>query len=427
MKIKVIDKTYEEVLAIPQMKAYAPKRVNIFWRTLMYLLSKPTMNKFDYSLTKVGMEKLGKQEPCLYLMNHSSFTDMKMASVALFPKRYNVVCTFDALMGKKWLMKQIGCVPTHKYVNDISLVRTLMQIAKKNNSSILLYPEACYSADGKTTVIPDSVGGFIKMLDIPVVMITTSGAFARDPLYNNLQIRKVKISAEMKYVLSPAEIKEKSVEEINKVIFECFDLDYFKWQKDNKVKIDEPFRAEGLNRVLYKCPHCEEEGVMETRGCELYCSRCGHKYVLDEYGYLVHEGEGGKFDHVPDWYAWERAGVRAALEDGTYRLEDKVDIYMLVDTKALYRVGEGEICQTPEGIRLTGLDGKLDILQKPQASYTLNTDFNWYELGDIICLANQGRLYYCFPKTKKDIVSKARLATEESFKIFKENKALKRE
>ena len=166
---------------------------------------------------------------------------------------------------------------------------------------------------------------------------------------------------------------------------------------------------------------------METRGCELYCSRCGHKYVLDEYGYLVHEGEGGKFDHVPDWYAWERAGVRAALEDGTYRLEDKVDIYMLVDTKALYRVGEGEICQTPEGIRLTGLDGKLDILQKPQASYTLNTDFNWYELGDIICLANQGRLYYCFPKTKKDIVSKARLATEESFKIFKENKALKRE
>ena len=100
---------------------------------------------------------------------------------------------------------------------------------------------------------------------------------------------------------------------------------------------------------------------------------------------------------------------------------------MLVDTKALYSVGDGELMQTCEGIRLTGLDGKLDILQKPQAAYTLNTDFNWYELGDIICLADKGRLYYCFPRTKRDIVSKARLATEEMYKIYKENKSLNHE
>jgi hypothetical protein len=285
-----------------------------------------------------------------------------------------------------------------------------------------MYPEACYSPDGTPTVLPDSLGGFVKMLGIPVVMITTFGAFARDPLYNNLQIRKVKISAEMKYILSPDDIKEKSADELNEVIGKCFDLDYFKWQQDGKVKIDEPWRAEGLNRVLYKCPHCLVEGNMFTKGAELVCSECGHKYTLDEYGYLVHEGEGGKFNHVPDWYAWERECVRRELEDGTYKLSDRVDIYMLVDTKALYRVGEGEICQTPEGIHLTGLDGKLDIFQKPQAAYTLNCDFNWYELGDIICLADKGRLYYCFPKTKRDIVSKARLATEEAYKIYKNSK-----
>ena len=427
MKIKVINKTYEEVLAIEQQKSYPPKKVNIIWRTLMFLLAVPTLIKFKYKLRKVGMDKLGRREPALFLMNHSSFTDMKMAAASLFPRKFNVVCTFDALMGKKWLMKQIGCIPTHKYVADLSLVRTMSNVAKKNRHSILLYPEACYSADGKTTVIPDSLAGCIKMLDIPVVMITTYGAFARDPLYNNLQIRKVDISAEMKYILSPEEIREKSAAEINEIIQKCFDLDYFKWQQENKVKIDEPFRAEGLNRVLYKCPHCEAEGVMQSAGAELYCSKCGHKYTLDEYGYLVHDGEDGRFTHVPDWYGWERECVRRELEDGTYSLSDKVDIYMLVDTKALYSVGDGELMQTCEGIRLTGLDGKLDIFQKPQAAYTLNTDFNWYELGDIICLADKGRLYYCFPRTKRDIVSKARLATEEMYKIYKENKSLKHE
>lgn len=427
MKIKVIEKSYEDVLDIKMEKPVKPKKVNALWRTLLYLVSKPTLIKFHYKLKKVDMERLGKKEPALFLMNHSSFTDMKMAAASLFPRKFNIVCTYDAFMGKNWLMKQIGCTPTHKYVNDVALIRNIIHATKKNRHSVLMYPEACYSPNGTTTVLPESLGGFLKMLGVPVVMITTFGAFARDPLYNNLQIRKVKISAEMKYILSPDDIKEKSADELNEIIGKCFDLDYFKWQQDGKIKIDEPWRAEGLNRVLYKCPHCEKEGNMFTEGAELVCSECGHKYTLDEYGYLAHEGEGGKFNHVPDWYAWERECVKKEIQDGTYKLSDAVDIYMLVDTKALYRVGEGEICQTSDGIKLTGLEGKLDIFQKPQAAYTLNCDFNWYELGDIICLADKGRLYYCFPKTKRDIVAKARLATEESYKLYKENKNFKQE
>ena len=422
MKIRVIKKSYDDVMDIKVPKPRKPKKVNIFWRTLLYLVSIPTLIRFNYELKKVDMEKLGKKEPCLYLMNHSSFTDMKMAVVALFPRRFNIICTHDAFMGKGWLLRQLGCFPTHKYVNDVSLVRNMVHAAKKNKHSILMYPEACYSFDGKTTVLPESIGACIKMLGIPVVMITTFGAFARDPLYNNLQIRKVKISAEMKYILSPEEIKEKSVDEINEMMAECFDLDYFKWQQDNKIEIKEEFRAEGLNRVLYKCPHCLAEGKMFSKGTELVCSECGHKYTLDEYGYLVHEGEGGKFNHVPDWYAWERECVKNELEAGTYELSDDVDIYMLVDTKALYKVGDGKFSQTSEGLHLTGLDGKLDILQKPQAAYTLNADFIWYEMGDSNCLAHKNRLYYCFPKTKRDIVAKARLATEESYKLYKKNK-----
>ncbi len=423
MKIKVIDKSYEDVLKIEREKPRKPKKVSLLWRILLYLVSKPTLIKFHYKLRKVGMDKLSKREPCLFLMNHSSFTDMKMAAASLFPRRFNIICTYDAFMGKNWLMKQIGCIPTHKYVNDVSLVRNMMHAVKKNKSSILMYPEACYSCDGKTTVLPESLGGFIKMLGIPVVMITTFGAFARDPLYNNLQIRKVKISAEMKYILSADDVKEKSADELNKIVGECFDLDYFKWQQDNKVKISEGFRAEGLSRVLYKCPHCEKEGSMKSEGISIFCPDCGHKYTLDEYGYLAYDGEGGKFNHVPDWYAWERECVRQELEVGTYSLECDADIYMLVDMRALYRVGEGHISQSVDGIRLCGLDGKIDIWQKPQAAYTLNTDFNWYELGDIICIADKGRLYYCFPRDTGDIVAKARLATEEAYKIYKASKA----
>ena len=67
-----------------------------------------------------------------------------------------------------------------------------------------------------------------------------------------LQIRDVKVSAHVKCIATSQEIKEKSVEELDNLIAKEFDFDNFAWQRDNKISVDEPFRADGLNRILYK-------------------------------------------------------------------------------------------------------------------------------------------------------------------------------
>ena len=106
------------------------------------------------------------------------------------------------------------------------------------------------------------------------------------------------------------------------------------------------------------------------------------------------------------------------LEDGTYRMEADVKIAMLVNTKALYMVGEGKLIHDENGFRLTGCDGKLDYTQGPLASHTLNADYYWYEMGDVIGIGNKDALYYCFP-TGGHSVAKARLAAEELYKLKK--------
>ena len=133
------------------------------------------------------------------------------------------------------------------------------------------------------------------------------------------------------------------------------------------------------------------------------------------------EGE-TEFPHIPDWYQYERESVRRELLDGTYRLSVDVDIYMLVDTKAIYKVGEGRLEHSSEGFRLTGCDGKLDYTQLPLSSYSLYSDYYWYEIGDMICIGNTKTLYYCFPKGKEDVVAKTRLAAEELYSIMTEQK-----
>lgn len=425
MKIKVVEKSYEEVLALPASEHQKPLKPSLLFRTLLKVLSAADLKATHFQYRTFGMEQLGADEPCLILMNHSSFIDLKIASTILYPRLFNIVCTSDGFVGKEWLMRHLGCIPTQKFVSDLGLVRDLLYTVKDLHSSVLMYPEASYSFDGTATPLPESIGKCVKMLGVPVIMIRTHGAFARDPLYNGLQLRQVDVSADMTYLLSPEEIANATVAEINEILAEQFSFDNFRWQQENSIRINEPFRADGLNRVLYKCPHCGREGTMIGKGISIRCDACGKEYTLTETGYLEAQSGETEFPHIPDWYRWERECVRKELEDGSYRLDVPVDICMLVDTRSIYRVGSGRLVHTTAGFHLTGCDGKLDYFQKPRASYSLYSDYFWYELGDMICIGNSKVLYYCFPKGQQDVVAKTRLAAEELFQLTKSAKLVK--
>ena len=425
MKTKVKELSYEEVLSLKPEKSQKPVKPGLFWRFLMQVIGKGELKATNFKANYTGMEKLGKKEPCLILMNHSCFTDLLIAETVFKDRPFNIVCTSDGFVGKNSLMRHLGCIPTNKFVTDLVLVRNMKYAFEKLHTSVLMYPEASYSFDGTATPLPSTLGKCLKLFDVPVVMVRTYGAFARDPLYNNLQKRKVNISADVKYLLSREDIQNKSVDELNDILKTEFTFDNWEWQRQNNVKITEPFRADYLNRVLYKCSKCGTEGKMTGHGIELKCMNCGAKWDLTETGALLEKStghwttDGSKdiFDNVPAWFRWEREQVRKELTQGTYKLDVPVEIYMLVNTKAIYHVGEGTLKHDNNGFVLDGCNGKLHYEQSPKASYSLYSDYYWYEIGDMICIGDMKTLYYCFPKDAGDIVAKARIATEELYKM----------
>ena len=425
MKTTVKELSYEQVMALPARKLQKPVKPAMFWRWLIKTLAKSDLRATHFKCNYIGMDKLGKKEPCLVLMNHSCFMDLEIAETVLYPRPLNIICTSDGFVGKNWLMRHIGCIPTNKFIADFVMVKNMKYAVEKLKSSVLMYPEASYSFDGTATPLPETLGRCLKLLNVPVVMIRTYGAFARNPLYNNLQVRKVDVSADVKYLLSPEEIQQKSVEELNEILKREFTFDNWKWQQENNVVINEPFRADCLNRVLYKCCVCGAEGRMEGKGTELKCGHCIAKWELTENGFLNLKSEdcqvdiknSNTFTHVPDWYNWQREQVRQEIKEGLYRIDADVDIYMMVDTKAIYKVGDGHLTHDLNGFVLDGCNGKLHYEQKPKASYSLYSDYYWYEIGDMICIGDMKILYYCFPKNTGDIVAKARIATEELYKL----------
>ena len=417
MKIKTKAMPYEQVLSLAPYVHEKPRKQSVFFRKLIKVLSDFELWRANFSVQSIGMEKLLPDQPCLILMNHSSFIDLEIIGSLFSDRPYQIVCTLDGLVGKKWLMRMIGCIPTKKFITDAALVKDMVYAVKELKSSIVMYPEASYSFDGTATPLPESIGKCLKLLQVPVVMIRTHGASLRNPLYNGLQVRKAKVSAEVEYILSPEDIKTKSSEELNAILKEHFTFDNFRWQQENHIRIAEKFRADGLNRVLYKCPHCQTEGKMYGKGTYLSCQSCRKKYELTEYGFMKAVGGETEISHIPDWYQWERECVRKELLEGTYHLKADVDIYMMVNTDCVYKVGEGILCHSQEGFSLDGCNGKLHYSQAPGASYSLYSDFYWYEIGDVICIGDTKVQYYCFPKGIGDIVAKTRLATEELYKI----------
>lgn len=417
MKIKTKELTYGEACQLRSIKRKKPKKANYFFRWLMKIASKADLKVTNFTYNKIGMEQLGNGEPCLILMNHSSFIDLKIAATIFYDRPFNIVCTSDGFIGKEWLMYQLGCIPAKKFITDVSLVKDMMYTVKKLKSSVLMFPEASYSFDGTATPLPESIGKCVKLLKVPVVMVRTYGAFQRDPLYNNLQLRKVNVSADVEYLLSKEQVESMSARDINGVIKQKFTFDNFKWQQENQIKVDEPFRADYLNRVLYKCPACLTEGKMVGRGIHVFCDGCGKKYELTEYGEMKALEGKTEFKHIPDWFQWERECVLNEIVKDTYSLQTEVDIYMMVNMKCLYKVGSGVLTHTKNGFYLTGCDGQINFRQEPACSYSLYSDYYWYELGDMICVGDTDTLYYCFPKNGEDVAAKTRLATEELFKL----------
>ena len=77
--MKIITKkiSYDELLAIPEEMHKKPRKQPAWVRPALKWISKIPLTDNHFTYEKIGMEKLGKNEPCIVLMNHSSFIMQK--------------------------------------------------------------------------------------------------------------------------------------------------------------------------------------------------------------------------------------------------------------------------------------------------------------------------------------------------------------
>ncbi len=398
--------------------AREPVRTRWFLRPLTYLLSITDVILHKVQINYIGGTKELKP-PFLLLSNHNAFMDFKVLTKAIFPRRANYVVAIDGFIGREWLLRNVGCICKRKFTNDITLVRQLARVIE-NGDIAVVYPEARYSLCGTTAVLPESLGKLCKLLNVPVATFICRGHHVNSPFWN-LRSRKVKpTEADFKLLFTPEDLAAKSVDEINDALVQAFRYDDFAWLREKGLTMKGNFLAEGLDHVLYQCPHCGTEYEMTSKGNEIICKHCGKRWKMAPDGLLsAVEGE-TEFSHVPDWYEWERAQVRAQVEAGTYTSgELPVEVHSLPNSKDFIPLGKGTMVHDSNGFRvqvkdLLGHEFRMDI---PVASaYSVHIEYNYLnKWGDCVDLNTLTDTWYTYPKCKHFSVTKMALATEELY------------
>ena len=400
-----------------------PIRQPKFFVWLIWILAKFALIGKKYKIEKINTEDL--KPPYFMLSNHMYFIDFELAAMATLPHRVNNVVNIDGYIGRAWLMELIGAICTRKFTNDMHLIKSIMKCLKRGDI-VGLYPEARYSACGITSYIPQSVAKLVKMAKVPVVVVLRHGNHLHTPFWNHKKKRKVPLHTTFTQVLTKEQVEKLSVDEINKVLQEAFVYDEYKYQKENNILITEKYRAEGMHKVLYQCPHCLSEHDMDSKGADLFCKKCNSKWHLNEDGTLTCLTGETKFSHVPDWYNWERENVKQEVLNGTYHYEDDVDVYSLPRTTKSINLGKAKVKHTiQDGFVLEGHYNKQDyrIIRKPLASNSLHIEFAFAHIRHEECFAinTEDDCFYCYPKNK-NVVTKLSFAVEEIYQYHLSNK-----
>jgi len=387
-----------------------------FWTWLIWFLSKIALIGKDVKVETVNME--GLKPPYMILSNHMHFIDFELTAMATWPYPVSNVVSIDGYVVKWFLLEWIGAIATRKFTTDIHLVKSIRHVLKRGDI-LAMYPEARYTPCGTLAFLPDSLGKLVKMNKVPLVTVVHHGNHLYAPFWNFRSKRKVPMHTVLTQILTAEQVEEMSVDQINAAIREALQYDEYRYQKEQGIRITEPDRAEGLHKVLYQCPHCGKEFTMDSKGAELFCTACGKVWLWQENGDLkALEGE-TEFDHIPDWFNWERQQVKEQIENGTYSFRDEVQVWSLPRVWRYIPLGKAVLTHDMEkGFVLEGQyrGQKYYIQRQPAQTNSLHVEYDFGPLKklDFVDISTENDSFYCSP-SQENVITKLAFAAEELY------------
>jgi len=380
------------------------------------------VNKLKNRAKIVKRNKLPKP-PYILISTHASMLDFYMALCLTFPHRVYWISTVEEFIPRFFIFRRIGVLAKRKFTNDPKGAMRYLEVLNKKKI-LVIYPEARYSFTGEVERIDKSLGRFAKLANAPVVLNREHGNYLYCPQWSDHKVRKVHpIINEIETIITKSDLETLSAQEIQEKIESKFYNSEEEWIRKKNILIKYEKRAVGLERILYKCPHCNTEFEMSSETHFLKCDHCGVIYDYLENGQLKCVNGDTKFDYPSKWYKWEKECVKQEVLNGSYHFEDEVRVEKLLGAKIGFVPQEGHYHLThdiKEGFNLKGTDNNFSFHRSSLLSYAIHIEYDYLNRGPMLELADNKDTYFIYPLNKYKELTKIHFAVEHIYDLMKD-------
>ena len=216
--------------------------------------------------------------PFLLMADHSNALDpYVLGSFSRTPIRYmaNIegVSPFAASFAEL-----AGVYGRRKSSSDAAAIRRTFELAS-SGEAIGIFPEGDRSWDGRSSAIRPGAGQLARRLGVPLVLARQRGNYLSHPRWAS---RPRRGSWEVRFLVYGAdEIARMSDGLVEAVIAKAVAKDEIRDALLRGQAFSGEGVAEGVGRLLWRCPVCGKPDSIGGRGNEIACERCGTRWSLD--------------------------------------------------------------------------------------------------------------------------------------------------
>ncbi len=324
------------------MKTKKFKKPNYFLYKLFYFACK-VVAKLKFNLKVEKNELKGTKGGCVVLVNHPSIIDFFTTCVAVRRRAHFVISSaFYQTMPIKPLINGVRAISKNQFQTSMTDMKKMKEVVD-NDMPLILFPAGLMTATGEGTPIPPATGKVVKWFNSDVYTIHIQGSYLTKPKWGK-GVRRGKIVLNATKLVSKEELKTTTPDELQKLIDKNLSFDEYEYQKQAMIPHKKGDNVDGLQNILFGCPHCKSEFSIEVDGNKLMCSKCGYSVKANTYGLFEPHGEKDIIhDTVVEWYRELKNSLnKIILANADYTISSNATI-QLIEKGKFVPAGQCEI------------------------------------------------------------------------------------
>jgi 1-acyl-sn-glycerol-3-phosphate acyltransferase len=255
--------------------------------------------------------------PFIIVANHGTFFDPWI--IGCFSRHpFAIMCNDDAFNGSaitRWYLNSIGAFPKKKGAQDFRAMKKTISLLS-SGYPVCIFPEGQTSWDGETQLLYKGLEKIVRHSRVPLVMVRIAGNFLTKPWWAE-HIRTGRIECLFK-VLSPDQAQTLSEHGLFLALKTFLAHNDIKEHADGSIPFSGKGAADGLERFVWTCMHCESEDTLAMSGDVIFCSACGSSWSLNALCRISALRQGiQSFGDLNDWARWHRITVLSRIRNAS--------------------------------------------------------------------------------------------------------------